>query len=93
MFFRLFCLDNVKPYIVYLYLWYFIFNKLYVFIPGNIFVYCYSKKFNKRFTFIGNLNEILSRALCLWKNRYLAFPALRDKPYTTITYKTLINIT
>ena len=26
----------------------------------------------------GNLNGILSRALGLWKNRYLVFPALRD---------------
>ena len=50
-----------------------------MFIPGNVFVYYYSKKFNKSFTFylntiaiesyVGNLNGILSRASCLWKSR------------------------
>ena len=37
--------------------WYFILNKLYMFIPGNVFVYYYSKKSNERFKFYLDTNE------------------------------------
>ena len=96
IFFRLFRLDNLKPYIVYLYFYIsFWTGSIYLFqvtflsiiTPRNLLQ-------DSHFILIlfwvivGNLNGILSCALCLSKNVYLIFPALREFS----CYKQVINI-
>ena len=87
MFFRLFYLDNVEA----LYNIPIFFDILFLTSSTCLFQVIFSSIItprnlikNSRFisillkVIVGNLNGIPSRTLCLWKNRYLVFPALRD---------------
>ena len=74
----------MKPYIVYLYFFIFYPQKAFSQVIFSSVITARNLTKDSRFisillkVMVGNLNGILSRAICLWKNRCLVFPALRD---------------